>query len=72
MEPGGGVKLLVLNFSLAPHESNMLTEYLSRIFIGGRIKPSREKGFAHWKNIFASFYGQKKSKLTEWNSWTDT
>ena len=29
MEPGGGggVKLLVLNFSLVPHESNMLTEY---------------------------------------------
>ena len=24
---GGGVKLLVLNFSLVPHESNMLTEY---------------------------------------------
>ena len=30
MEPGGGgggVKLLVLNFSLVPYESNMLTEY---------------------------------------------
>ena len=58
---GGNHRWVPCTFSLIPHESNMLTELLA---VGSNQAEKRD--------LFASFYDQKKSKLTTGNSWTFT